>query len=190
MAAGEPSLAARPASASEQCGLTLLELLVAVALIGVLLTLAVPSIQSIIERYKINAAAADLFAAIMLTRAEAIRRGGSVELVPGDGTDWAKGWTITTVESQPSPGSGAGGAQIVRVHGPVGRGIVINSVMKDSASPYVAYGAYGRSRTRRNGQVPQAGHFALRLGQQQRRIVLNFVGRPRLCDPSRELNCD
>ena len=170
-------------------GLTLYELLVVIAMVGVLLTLSVPGFQTIIERYRINIAAADLFAAVTLTRAEAIRRGRSVELVPADGVNWANGWVIFGSSVDLQDNVNRSGRQLVRVHAPLGKGLTITSAMKDSSAPYLAYGANGRSRTHAQSQVPQAGHFALSLGRQQRRIVLNFVGRPRLCNPATDRAC-
>ena len=189
MAAGKLSGLTRPDRCAAQRGLTLHELLIVMAIVALLLALSMPSFQLVIERHRINTAAADLYAAVTLTRAEAIRRGASVELAPTDGADWANGWVVASDVSQARGGAGRSSTQIVRVHGPLAKGITITSVMKDSASPYVAYGANGRSRTRKNSQVPQAGHFVLSLGRQQRRIVLNFVGRPRLCNPASDRNC-
>lgn len=84
-------------AAKRQAGLTLVELLVALAILAVLAALAVPGFGAAITRNKL-AAAANSFAALeALARSEAIKRGGRVALCAGAGAcgaDWSAGWTV------------------------------------------------------------------------------------------------
>ena len=157
------------------------------ALVAVLLTLAVPGFEAIIQKQKIGIAANDLFAAITLARSEAIRRNARVDLVPADGADWASGWVILVASDAPNPMFG--NAKIIHTHAPVASGITIKSVMRDSSKPYIAFIGSGRTRINANSQTPQAGHIGFSLGLLQRRIILNFLGRPRLCNPVTERAC-
>ena len=166
-------------------GLT--EMLVALAIMAILLGIAAPGFVTLIENHRIKTAASDLLAAIMLTRAEAIRRNRRVDLVPADGVDWTSGWVIYVDTDNQSRRRAAD--EIIFLHGPLARTMTLGSVMRDRTRPYLAYGANGRSRSRANSQVPQAGHFIFALGQQRRLIVLNFVGRPRLCNPAVDAGC-
>jgi type IV fimbrial biogenesis protein FimT len=168
-------------------GYTLVELLVVLALLAIILALAVPGFTELIERQKISAATADLLSAIRLTRAEAIRRGQRVDLVPADGADWGSGWIIF-IDDNDNRRVDAGEV-IILVHDAVARGIAINSAMTDRSATYLAYVASGRTRTNANSQTPQLGHLSLSLGVQQRRIIINFLGRARACNPLVEAAC-
>ena len=168
-------------------GYTLVELMIALTILAIILGLAVPSFAELIERQKISAITADLVAAIRLTRAEAIRRGQRVDLVPVDGTDWGSGWMIF-IDGNDNRRVDADEV-IILVHDAATRGIAINSAMTDRSATYIAYAASGRTRTNANSQTPQLGHLSLSLGAQQRRIIINFLGRVRACNPLVEAAC-
>lgn len=57
------------------CGFTLIELLMGIAVLGILVTLAVPSLSKIIRDNQVASQANELVALVNLTRNEAIRRG-------------------------------------------------------------------------------------------------------------------
>lgn len=63
-----------------QAGFTLLELMVVVAIVGVLMAVAVPAMGNFIRNGRITAAANDVMAALHFTRSEAIKRRNPVTL--------------------------------------------------------------------------------------------------------------
>jgi type IV fimbrial biogenesis protein FimT len=82
-------------------GFTLIELLFVVTLIGIMIAIAVPSFASFISNYRATAAANDLLQAFTVARAEALKQGRRVIILPNlaDGTPsrtgiWTNGWTI------------------------------------------------------------------------------------------------
>ena len=68
----------RPQGAS--CGVTLIELMVAVAIVAILATLAAPSMRSFIEALQLRSATNELEASISYARSEAIKRGKTLTL--------------------------------------------------------------------------------------------------------------
>ncbi len=72
-----------------ESGFTLLEVMIAVAVLAILTALAIPSFTSLIERNKARSAANDLMASILVARSEAIKRERNTALTrAGNGQDW------------------------------------------------------------------------------------------------------
>ncbi len=111
-----------------QRGFTLIEMLVTVAILAIILGIGVPSLQPLIERYRISAASNRLFTALTTARSEAIRRGQDVTL-SRTGVSWAGGWRI------------AAGDATLRFENALPRGVAISEA-NDIAS--VVFGVSGR----------------------------------------------
>jgi len=79
-------------------GMTLLELLTTVCIIGVVLSFAVPSFTDIIRENRMSTIANQLVAALAYARTEAITRGVQVTMKHKDDTPqvWDSGWDIFT----------------------------------------------------------------------------------------------
>lgn len=75
-------------------GFTLIELVITIAIVGVLATLALPSFRGYIQTQRVKSASFDLVAALTLTRSEAIKRNTNVVMSQASG-GWQNGWTIT-----------------------------------------------------------------------------------------------
>lgn len=74
-------------------GFTLPELLAGVAVMAILAAVAAPSFSELIATQRVKGAASDVFATLLRTRSEAIKRNTAITLSPAaDG--WQSGWSI------------------------------------------------------------------------------------------------
>lgn len=88
-----------------QRAFTLLEVLVVIAIVGVLAALAAPSFTPTIQRYRIQQAVEDMTATLYLARSEAIKRGGNITVIKNavnaaecpqatTAIEWGCGWRV------------------------------------------------------------------------------------------------
>ena len=76
-------------------GFTLVEMMVVIVLTAILLALALPSFNSLIEKYRVEGMASALMASVSHARSEAVRRGQVVTIrqrAECTGADWSCGW--------------------------------------------------------------------------------------------------
>src|SRR4051794_25699179 len=77
-------------------GFTAIEMMVVIAICGVLASIAMPSFADFSVNQRLRTATYDLMADLIYARGEAIKRNNRV-IVTRVGTNWASGWTITDV---------------------------------------------------------------------------------------------
>lgn len=75
-------------------GFTLVELLVTIAVLGIIASLAVPSFREFIAAQRVKNASFNIMATLTMARSEALKRNGNVTITPAGGA-WTSGWTIT-----------------------------------------------------------------------------------------------
>ena len=116
-------------------GFTLIELMVTIAVGVILLTLAAPSFQDIIQNNRVTAQANDFVTALNLARSEAIKRGVSVTVCKsndgtscgGAGVNWQDGWIIFLDIDGDGTVDTADGDVILRTHEPLPTGYTLRS---------------------------------------------------------------
>lgn len=74
-------------------GFSLIELMVAIAILGILATVGVPSFVNLIKNNRLAAQSADFTGALYFARSEAIKRNANVAVV-SDASGWAGGWDV------------------------------------------------------------------------------------------------
>lgn len=117
-----------PPSIKHASGLTLLEMLITLGILGIMAVVAVPSMVDTLNRMAVTSAARTLTSTLSLARSEAVKRGEDVSICPSaTGTDcaaanWAAGW-IVFVDANDDADGGAGsvdaGDTVIRVFDPL-----------------------------------------------------------------------
>jgi type IV fimbrial biogenesis protein FimT len=77
-----------------QAGFTVTELMVVVAIVGIIAAIAAPDMAEMIRRQRVKTASFDIFAGLTMARSEAIKRNMTVQVTPNNG-DWTQGFVVT-----------------------------------------------------------------------------------------------
>ena len=97
--------------ACRQCGFTLIELMVTVAVLAIVLTVAVPSFANLVNGNRLTAQANDMLAGLILARTEAIKQNQSMlfchssdgETCSGAPAAGWQGWLVALLIPLPLP---------------------------------------------------------------------------------------
>lgn len=156
-------------------GFTLIETMLAIALLSMILGIAVPAVRQMIHSQQLRQATVDLGMALIRARQEAIMRKQAVIIDNQDG-EWRSGWHVFV------DGDGDGafdtGELVLKTSDPIANGVRIAG--NTHVRRYVRYTPTGDAKMA-NGAF-QAGTITLchNDGQQQvRQLVLSATGRLR-----------
>ncbi|WP_339846144.1 GspH/FimT family pseudopilin [uncultured Halopseudomonas sp.] len=156
-------------------GFTLIELMIALALLGFLIGIAIPGFGSMIDQQRMSTGLTNLSLGLTLTRDEAVRMNRTLTLAPVSG-DWNKEWMIFVDRN--NNGTPDGGEKVLQ-HLPSKTKLHIHA--NRPVSQYVRFNAQGQTQLLNGGF--QAGTFRFcpsRTGAEGRKLVINQVGRWRV----------
>jgi type IV fimbrial biogenesis protein FimT len=138
----------------KSAGFTLLELMIVVAIVAILTTLAAPSFKNLIQSNTMSSAVNTFLADMRFARSEAIRRGGGVVMCRSDapeasppvcgtgsgpgGNGWVSGWFIYI--DQDSNGA-VSTNEVLRVQAPI---TAVNSIVASASRNTFQFAATGR----------------------------------------------
>lgn len=140
-----------------ETGFTLIEVMVVLAIMGIAMAIAVPSLRSLMDNQKMKSATFDLVTTVMQARSEAIKFGattGASISISAKGDDYNNGWCIvfsgTSTCTFPDPGSDTPvpAADVMQINAPIA-----NVVFTVTSCPSVATGPVP-CPTRSTGSCP------------------------------------
>lgn len=148
-------------------GFTLLELLVAIAIMGVLFAIAIPSFKQMLKSNRLSTQANEFISTLNLARSEAIKRGDVINITATDSSaaanEWGPGWTVTT----------AGGDTLIQFDG------------LDSTLTLDSTGSFGSFQYQASGLIDHGDTLNLcddRTGEVGRQITITNTGRVSVSD--------
>ncbi|ATG20541.1 pilus assembly protein [Ralstonia pickettii] len=161
-----------------QAGVTFLELAIVLTIVGVLAALAVPSIIDRWQRETVEFLAQRLASTVSLAQATAQRRHVRTQLGPRENASWATGWALTELPlAAPDGTPSSNGRKLIAVALPTMPAVSLTTNLGRGTLSYEAVGYSRMSDV--NGAT-----LTLTCGRHRRNVVINAVGRPRICDPA------
>jgi len=176
-------------------GFTAIELIVAMAIAAVLLTVAVPSFVNMRRNSELISSANALVAAINATRGAAMKHGAYAYAVPADGGNWSSGVTVfidKNMDQSFTPGIDE--IMLALPAFPACLTITGNGTAAGPA-PYIAYDGSGYAKAKNGGfgaltlNLTRNDVSASQASAQTRRIVIANTGRLRSCRPDQDASC-
>lgn len=156
-----------------QKGITLIEALVAISIMVILMSLAVPAFTGLLERNRLRSAADQLYTDLQYARSEAIKRNAKVYFSVSSGSDWAYG--IGTSDACTCSSGSCSSCELKTVTSSEFK----NINMTLPTSPTQLY------FSPRQGGVSSAVTVGFgNLQGQGANVVLTLLGSPRLCSPN------
>lgn len=178
-------------------GFTIIEVMLVIAIIGVLAAVAAPSFRSMMEANRVNTAASSLQVSLSMARSEAIRRGSDARVyihANSSAGQWSGGWTVFWSKNAPA---GAHVAPTADSAGSVERIEVVtlqpglSSGATSSVSPIPDYFLFnGEGRLVDTSGAPANRTVWFESGGSQRYcVVLSTSGRARVTTVSSGGSC-
>jgi type IV fimbrial biogenesis protein FimT len=166
-------------------GLTLIEVLVSLVIVGIMASLAAPGFQEMIQRHRSKAMVEDLTAVLQLAKAEAIRRAVPVllERVPAcdvaleGADDWSCGWQLYADANRDQS---ALPAELIQTRPGASSHRMTHSMPGGGSGPQVSFTRWGHTQpaSQRFVVEPRSGSSAATA----RTLCLNAAGRLRILD--------
>ena len=132
-------------------GFTLIELILTLAVVAILATVAVPGFQVLIKNNRISSQTNELLAALRLVRSEAIKRAAVVSLCKRNkagaacdaAASWRDGWLAFVNDDGDRPAQVDAGERILRVYGELSGGNTLSG--GGNFRNFISYSAVGAS---------------------------------------------
>lgn len=196
----------------KETGFTLVELMITLAIVGILLMVGLPSLKTTMQGNQLVAATNELLSALHVARSEAIKLNSRVSIcaTAGDGTtdcagsDWSKGWVVFVDGAGDDPGdlkhsgnpcAALGTDCLLRIHDAFTDPLLTVSGIDPGGNAISSFTFTSRGLPKTSAGSSQSGNFSVCsfdssdnvLGS--RAVVLSLSGRVRVSDNSAVITC-
>ena len=145
-----------------ECGFTLVELMVVIALVAVISSTAAPGLSAFTSGQRAKAMTLDLSSDLLYARSEALKRNAVVTITPRSG-QWSGGWAVST-----------GGNEILT------RQASADAVQFTGAPALISFNANGRVSAPSSAVQITVAPASGALSHNQRCVELDLSGRARV----------
>ena len=192
-------------------GFTLPELLITLAIVGILLTVGVPSLKTFMQGNQLIASTNELISALHVARSEAIKRNIRVSICESsDGEtcattgSWKSGWIVFVdgnganpgdLLNTPSPCADLITDCLLRVHGAINDKLLSISVINPANNSVSSFTFTSRGLPKAVNGAVESGIFSLCSFDANdnvidaRAVVLSLSGRVRVSDNQAVISC-
>lgn len=163
----------------KSAGFTLIELMIAVAILAVLVTVGLPSFREMLRNYEVRVAAESVANGLQRARAEAVAKNARVQFVLGTGTAWTVDYVTKPVVTDPPLDS--------RAHEDGSPNTTRTAVAADlsTAATTLTFNQLGQVVANADASPSLARvNFSGSGATQNLRVVVGAGGNARVCDPS------
>jgi type IV fimbrial biogenesis protein FimT len=159
-------------------GFTLVELMITIMVFGIIMGLAVPSMQQMVVNNRLSTQTNNFVGALQYARSEALKRRTPVALRPTSGTtDWAQGWSIWVDPN--NLGTEDAGEVVLKVEGAISGGLTLNAATA-SAIVYRANGVINADICPANANFSFCANLCKAAGKPGRQVFISSTGRPEI----------
>ncbi len=172
----------------QQKGFTIMELMITVSILTILVTIAVPGMNSYMDKRKLINATEAIYSQLVYARSEAISRSANVavRIVGTDSTHWAIGVSTNNACNPALTDPNAAGACVLTVSG-TNTNVLKHIVSTDYPGVELGDGAVDHTinfnPTRGTIGTGEDGMAVLRYGNYVLQIIVTPIGRARICSP-------
>jgi len=192
----------------KDAGFTLTELMITLAIVGVLLVVGVPSLKAFMQGNQLIASTNELLSALHIARSEAIKLNSRVSICDSsDGKtcaltgDWSNGWIVFVdfdgnLVNNGVPCAGINTDCLLRVHsGFNDKQLSVSGIVDSTANPVVSFTFTARGMPKDTSGVSESGVFSICSFDSSnnvtgsRAVVLSLSGRVRVSDNAAVILC-
>ncbi|HEU0203245.1 MAG TPA: GspH/FimT family pseudopilin [Burkholderiaceae bacterium] len=158
-------------------GLTAVEILIVLAIAGILAAIAVPNFSAFMQRHRATTAANEVLRTLTLARSRALASGHRVAIAPL-GTGWQSGWRVF-IDADNDGVYDAGETEVEQVPAVDGDVTLSGDSFGQDGKTFISFNQFGFARAL-NGTTVVSGRIGLALGSNNLSVCLDANGRARV----------